>query len=836
MLDKFNVIFNPLEKSNRLVLILKKTLLEEILKEVSGNEKELFLASLQKVNSMLTFNALSVTSYVCCLVGCTFRDQRHINYIKHLRNHHPTLKNIVCNFKKKCNRRFASIEQLIDHLKEEHSLNNAMENRRIEAVSVISKPCKCNRISCGGRHFDSIKDLMKHYTTFHRSEDRECIFSDCSTVFKSSSPKYCSNHFRLKHTSAGNFVLKPSYQIESRGISADELVSQALPCQLSTESSRTSHPIDDFPGDDVYCEANIDALENLNETPSELENSEEYYLDYYSDFLNRLAHIKFIPHTTVQEIAEEYLANSYKSLKSRERLLRDSLSKVKELSPDVIEEIVGDVEKCDHFLAAQVKLNTESKRMKHIKENKNYVGPVEIVLNKDEVRVGLKKDVIHYVPIDHSIAVLLGDSSFNEMVRPSTDIHEHDVLRDLKDGSLYKENAYFVENPEAYTIMLYSDAVEMKNPLGAARGCYKIVQVFYTLGEVDKSQRSQIDRLQLVMVFREKLLKKYSLSTIYSKLVSDLKRLEDGITLHYPTSRVVKCGVLCYAADNLEAAQVGGFSSCFSSKDICRVCHCQYADLEDNIHGDNHLPWTVREYDRIASQLRSNGTDSAVSDQDVTENNLFDLHVEDAGSASEDELDDGLPSEDEDNQIIKQRGVKSECPLNLLKSFHSVNCFVSDIMHDVFEGVIPEDLLSIIRILSSKGWFSIDQYNLALCSLDYAVHESGDKPFPVPQSHQVKKLRGKALSNWVHLRNWPLVIRNFVKDIDDEVLLLGLLLHNIVERLTAQQFYVYEVIILEEKISQYLDDRKHIREKYPELMMRPKPKHHYLRCILLAFN
>ena len=66
--------------------------------------------------------------------------------------------------------------------------------------------------------------------------------------------------------------------------------------------------------------------------------------------------------------------------------------------------------------------------------------------------------------------------------------------------------------------------------------------------------------------------------------------------------------------------------------------------------------------------------------------------------------------------------------------------------------------------------------------------------------------------------------------------MLGLLLHNIVERLTAQQFYVYEVIILEEKISQYLDDRKHIREKYPELMMRPKPKHHYLRCILLAFN
>ena len=91
-----------------------------------------------------------------------------------------------------------------------------------------------------------------------------------------------------------------------------------------------------------------------------------------------------------------------------------------------------------------------------------------------------------------------------------------------------------------------------QNPLGAARGRYKVVQVFFTLCEVEKAQRSQIDRLTLCMVFREKLLKKYSLNTIYKSLVDDLKVLETGIQIYFPIPRTVKCGVLCYAADNLE--------------------------------------------------------------------------------------------------------------------------------------------------------------------------------------------------------------------------------------------------------------------------------------------
>ena len=45
-----------------------------------------------------------------------------------------------------------------------------------------------------------------------------------------------------------------------------------------------------------------------------------------------------------------------------------------------------------------------------------------------------------------------------------------------------------------------------------------------------------------------------------------------------------------------------------------------------------------------------------------------------------------------------------------------------------------------------------------------------------------------------------MIIRSFVKDYDDAVLDLALKLHEIVERLCAQEFFLYEVKILEEMI------------------------------------
>ena len=72
----------------------------------------------------------------------------------------------------------------------------------------------------------------------------------------------------------------------------------------------------------------------------------------------------------------------------------------------------------------------------------------------------------------------------------------------MEHGSVYETNVFFKKNRDAFGIILYSDAVEIKNPLGASSGSYKVVQIFWTLSDIPKTHRTKIDNLQLAMVFR----------------------------------------------------------------------------------------------------------------------------------------------------------------------------------------------------------------------------------------------------------------------------------------------------------------------------------------------
>jgi hypothetical protein len=156
------------------------------------------------------------------------------------------------------------------------------------------------------------------------------------------------------------------------------------------------------------------------------------------------------------------------------------------------------------------------------------------------------------------------------------------LLRDVKDGFAYRSNPFFMEHPDAYTIMMYSDAIEINNPLGAKKGVYKLVNIYWTLAEIPKYLRSRTENWFLALSVKESDLK-LNRDAVYQPLVKDLLTLEKGIPAE--CGKTLRAGLLCHLGDNLESHAVGGFSSCFSSRDVCRVCHLQYSDLQ-NITGN----------------------------------------------------------------------------------------------------------------------------------------------------------------------------------------------------------------------------------------------------------
>ena len=68
---------------------------------------------------------------------------------------------------------------------------------------------------------------------------------------------------------------------------------------------------------------------------------------------------------------------------------------------------------------------------------------------------------------------------------------------------------------------------------------------------------------------------------------------------------------------------------------------------------------------------------------EVDDNNLFTEFTSDTEESEESDTDSDV---DEEDAVIDNRGVKSECTLNCLQSFHCVRGFPLDLMHDLFEG------------------------------------------------------------------------------------------------------------------------------------------------------
>jgi hypothetical protein len=376
-----------------------------------------------------------------------------------------------------------------------------------------------------------------------------------------------------------------------------------------------------------------------------------------------------------------------------------------------------------------------------------------------------------YISVAETLANITADPGFQ-----SEKQQEDGLLRDVKDGHVYKSNPFFTEHPEAYTLMLYSDAVELNNPLGAKKGVYKLVNIYWTFAEIPKYLRSRTENWFLALSVKESDLK-LSRDAIYKPLLEDLVNLENGILLS--SGETLRAGLLCHIGDNLESHLVGGFSTCFSSRDICRICHCQYSDLPTLTGIPTAPAWTAEEYDSILK-----------------------------------------------GDLEERCGLKDKCVFNVLKSFHAVGQFPMDPLHDFYEKIAACDAQSIMVSLTATGKVVLESYNSLLSNLSLEDYESRDRPLPV--SLKAEKLGGKALSVALHLRVMPFLLSRLVdEDLESELIDLLFILSKLNEYVLADSFSVADVIEFQELVVTYFEKRQECMEQYPAFK-KNTPKMHYL--------
>ena len=415
-------------------------------------------------------------------------------------------------------------------------------------------------------------------------------------------------------------------------------------------------------------------------------------------------------------------------------------------------------------------LTTHHRRLQYYKAHYNYVQPLEVSLGYKD---GQQRHY-HYIPVLESLRAILkkqGVAHFNNDPQG-----KDDILCDVTDGWAFKSNAMFSSDTGTLQVMLFQDAFEVANPLGSAKTKHKVLAVYYTLGNFPPYQRSTIDQIQLALLCLEKDMKYFGVDTIFSKLVSDLCELEkNGIPFN---GQIYKGTVVCIMGDNLGSHMIGGFTENFSSAEyFCRYCLATRDEFQSN-------PLTVfthrnpSDYDEAVQFLKNHP------------------------------------------DVSMHHGIKGDSVFNKLSSFHVCQPGLPPCLaHDLFEGVIDYDLALCLQFLIKKEkWFSYEVLNNRLKSFP---GESGNKLNAVNITGA--KVGGQAAQNRWLLRFVPILLHDRIKDADNAVWGMVLLMRDLVEYVCAPRLSEPQIAYMKGQIHQYVEMRK---ELFP--LVRLRPKHHYL--------
>jgi hypothetical protein len=135
------------------------------------------------------------------------------------------------------------------------------------------------------------------------------------------------------------------------------------------------------------------------------------------------------------------------------------------------------------FISLHSEFSSVYKRRKFVKNSGNYIPPCEVKLPQDSS--GIKR-TFQYIPVIDLLKAIVADPGFNQQPQFP---RQCEMLYDVKDGAFWKNSAFFKDNPDALGLIFYSDELEICNPLGAAKGRQKVLNLYMSVAEIAKPLR-----------------------------------------------------------------------------------------------------------------------------------------------------------------------------------------------------------------------------------------------------------------------------------------------------------------------------------------------------------
>ena len=118
-------------------------------------------------------------------------------------------------------------------------------------------------------------------------------------------------------------------------------------------------------------------------------------------------------------------------------------------------------------------LSTQNHRNAFYTSHMHLIQPKEVLLWREyTMKTGMKTHVGYFIPFENNLNSFL---SLPEIWREITNCHrsDNDYMHDICDGSFIRNQHLFQDHPRALQIVLYTDDIEIVNPIGSHTSKHK---------------------------------------------------------------------------------------------------------------------------------------------------------------------------------------------------------------------------------------------------------------------------------------------------------------------------------------------------------------------------
>ena len=222
-------------------------------------------------------------------------------------------------------------------------------------------------------------------------------------------------------------------------------------------------------------------------------------------------------------------------------------------------------------------LSSQSSRNAFYSSRMNLIKPRDVLLYREfTLRKGVKNHLGYFIPFAENLKSFL---SLPEIWREIGNSHKSrdKYMHDICDGGFVQNSEIFNAHPHALQIRLYTDDIEIVNPIGSHTSKHRLSMFYFTLANISPQYRSTLSAIQLLAVAKTRDPKANcdSLHKLLKDFIITVNKLETtGIEFDlFGSQHVIFGSVVCVPCDSLPSSWLGGFkeSPAFAYKG-CRTC------------------------------------------------------------------------------------------------------------------------------------------------------------------------------------------------------------------------------------------------------------------------